>query len=209
MKDIFKKNKIALLLLTILIITGIIILGIKGFEKSPDLKPGRKIETYIPQGYEKQDIINIAQQAFNEKYLAFEEIEKLNQVAAIKVSDYTEEQFNNFKTKISEKYEIDEKSLEIHEIPMPTTRISTLIMPYIFPVTLVTVISLIYVLFRNLKAENKWNIVLKIIGTLAIVLGSYFSLMLIVRLPFGNLTMPIALAIYIITLLISVNNIKE
>ena len=40
MKDIFKKNKIALLLLIILIIAGTIILGIKGFEKSPDLKAG-------------------------------------------------------------------------------------------------------------------------------------------------------------------------
>lgn len=208
MKDIWKKNKITLLVLTILIIAGTIILGINGFEKSPDLKAGTKIEIYIPQGYEKQDVINIAKQIFGEDYLAFEEVEKLNQIAGIKVNNYTEEQLNDFKSKISEKYGIDEKELEVYEIPMPNVRVSTLVTPYVFPVTLVTILSLIYVLFRNLKSENKWKIVLKTVLTLVIVLGSYFSIILIFRLPFGNYTMPIALAIYIITLIILVNNKK-
>lgn len=208
MKDIWKKNKITLLVLTILIIAGIIILGISGFEKSPDLKAGTKIEIYIPKGYEKQDVINIAKQSFGEDYLAFEEVEKLNQIAGIKVNNYTEEQLKDFKAKISEKYEIKTEELEMYEIPMPTVRISTLIEPYAFPIILTTIISLIYVLFRNLKSESKWKIILRIVLTLAIVLGSYFSIILIFRLPFGNYTMPVALAIYIITLIILVNNKK-
>lgn len=208
MKDIWKKNKITLLVLTILIIAGIIILGISGFEKSPDLKAGTKIEIYIPKGYEKQDVINIAKQSFGEDYLAFEEVEKLNQIAGIKVNNYTEEQLKDFKAKISEKYEIKTEELEMYEIPMPNVRVSTLVTPYVFPVTLVTILSLIYVLFRNLKSENKWKIVLKTVLTLVIVLGSYFSIILIFGLPFGNYTMPVALAIYIITLIILVNNKK-
>lgn len=209
MKEIWKKNNITLLVLIVLIIAGMIILGISGFEKSPDLKAATKIEVYIPHGYEKQDIVSIAQQSFDENYLAFEEVEKLNQIVGIKVDDYTEEQLNDFKAKISEKYEINEEDLEIYEIPMPTVRVSTLVMPYVFPVTLVTVLSLIYILFRNLSSENKWKTVLKIVLTLAIVLGAYFSLILIFGLPFGNYTMPLALAIYIITLIVSVNNKKE
>ena len=208
MKGIWKKNKITLLVLIILIITGTIILGIKGFEKSPDLKAGTKIEIYIPQGYEKQEIIDIAQQSFNENHLAFEEVEKLNQIAGIKVNNYSKEQLNDFKAKISEKYEIDEEDLEIYEIPMPTVRISTLAEPYVLPIILATIISLIYVLFRNFKSENKWKIILRIVFTLTIVLGTYFSLILIFGLPFGNYTMPLALAIYIITLIILVNNKK-
>lgn len=208
MKGIWKKNKITLLVLIILIITGTIILGIKGFEKSPDLKAGTKIEIYIPQGYEKQEIIDIAQQSFNENHLAFEEVEKLNQIAGIKVNNYTEEQLNDFKAKISEKYDIKTEELEMYEIPMPTVRISTLAEPYVLPIILATIISLIYVLFRNLKSENKWKIILRIVFTLTIVLGTYFSLILIFGLPFGNYTMPLALAIYIITLIILVNNKK-
>ena len=146
MKDIWKKNKITLLVLIILIIAGTIILGINGFEKAPNLKAGTKIEVYIPQGYEKQDIVDIAQQSFSKSYLAFEEVEKLNQIAGIKVDNYSEEQLSDFKTKISEKYEIDEKDLEIYEIPMPNVRVSTLVTPYVFPVTLVTILEILLII---------------------------------------------------------------
>lgn len=209
MKNISKKSKIILLLLILLIVSGIITLFVAGFEKSATYKAGTRIEIYIPQGYEKQDIINIANESFSGKEFTFEEIEKLNQVAGIKIQDYTQEELDKFKSSICEKYGIEEDSLELHEIPLPTTRISTAVTPYVFPVVLVTVLSLIYVLFKNLKSENKWKIILKIIAVLALVLGAYFSLILVLRLPFGSCTMPLALSIYIITLVISVNNIKE
>lgn len=209
MKNISKKNKIILLLIVLLIVAGTITLFVAGFEKTAEYQAGTRIEVYIPRGYEKQDVINIAKESFVGKKFTFEEVEKLDQVASIKIIDYSEEELNKFKTSICEKYEIEEDALELHEIAIPTIRISTAVTPYVFPVVLVTVLSLIYVLFRNLKSENKWKIVLKIVLVLAFVLGTYFSLILVLRLPFGSYTMPLALAIYIITLMISVNNIKE
>ena len=206
MNYILKKNKIILIILTALIIAGIITMFVTGFEKASEYQAGTRIEVYIPQGYESQDIINIAKESFNGKQISFEEIEKLNQIAGIRVKEYSKEEFENFKSKVSEKYGIDEKELEIYEILIPTTRIRTALEPYVFPVVLVTVLSLIYVLFRNLKSENKWKTLLKIVLTLAIVLGVYFSLILISGLPFGEYTMPLALAIYLISLIILVNN---
>lgn len=206
MKYIFEKNKIILIILTVLIVAGLITMFVTGFEKSIEYQAGTRIEVYIPQGYEKQDIINIADESFSAKEIGFKEVEKLNQVAGIKIKEYTTEELETFKTKISEKYDIDEKELEVYEIAIPTTRIRTAVEPYVFPVILVTVLSLIYVLFRNLKSENKWKIILKIVLTLAITLGIYFSLILILQLPFADYTMPLALGIYIITLIILVNN---
>lgn len=207
MKSMLKKNTIILVILAVLNIAGLITMFVTGFEKESEYKAGTRIEIYIPKGYEKQDILDIAKESFNEKQITFVEVEKLNQVAGIKlVDEYTEEEFEKFKTEISKKYEIEEKSLEIHEIKLPTTRIRTVLEPYVFPVVLVTIISLIYILFRNLKSEDKWKKVLKIILILSIVLGTYFSLILISGLHFGTCTMPLALAIYIITLIILVNN---
>ena len=94
----------------------------------------------------------------------------------------------------------------MYEIAIPTTRIRTAVEPYILPILLTTVLSLLYVLFRNLKSENKWKIILKTVLTLAIVLGAYFSLILIFQIPFADYTMPLALAIYMITLIILANN---
>lgn len=208
MKYILKKNNLILLVLIVFILAGLITMFVTGFNKSFEYQAGTRIEVYIPQGYEKQDVIDIANESFNGKKINFEKMEKLNQVAGIKVKEYSSEELDVFKTKISEKYNIDKDKLQIYEIEIPATRISTAIEPYILPVILVTVISLIYVLFRNLKSEQKWKIILKIVLTLSIVLGLYFSIVLICRLPFADYTMPLALAIYIITLLILVNNNK-
>lgn len=208
-KNISNKNKIVLSVIIIFIICGIIILFTNGFEKANEYKAGTRIEVYIPQGYEKQDIINIANESFNGKTFEIEKIEKLDQVAGIKIEKYTEEELKNFKTKISEKYEIKEDKLELYEIKIPTTRIRTIVEPYVFPIVLVTVLSLIYVLFASLKADDKFIRILKVILTLILVLGIYFSLILVCRLPFGIYTMPIALVVYIVTLIIVVNNIRK
>lgn len=208
MKNWINKKRIFLIIIILIILSGIITLCVAGFEKSTAYEAGTRIEVYIPKGYEKQDIINIAKESFSKK-VSFDEIDKLNQVAAIKLHDYTKEELETFETKISEKYNIEKDDLQLQEIKLPTTRISTAITPYIFPIVLVTVLSLIYMLFRNLKSENKWKILLNIIINLAIALGLYFSLILILRIPFGIYTMPLALAIYIIILMLLVNNNKK
>lgn len=208
MKNWINKKRIFLIIIILIILSGIITLCVAGFKKSTAYEAGTRIEVYIPKGYEKQDIINIAKESFSKK-VSFDEIDKLNQVAAIKLHDYTKEELETFETKISEKYDMEKDDLQLQEIKLPTTRISTAITPYIFPIVLVTVLSLIYMLFRSLKSENKWKILLNIIINLAIALGLYFSLILILRIPFGSYTMPLALAIYIIILIISVNTIKE
>ena len=207
MKNLWKK--IIFIILILFIISGIIILGIVGFEKPVTYQAGTRIEVFIPKGYDKQDILSIAQESFSTDQITFEEIEKLNQIAAIKLKDYTQEELKNYKTKIAEKYGIEADALELHEIAIPKTRISTLVMPYGIPVLLVTVLSFIYIALRNRQSENRFKILFKKFGLLVMVLGIYFSCILIFRIPFGSSIMPIALAIYLITLVLLVNNIKK
>ena len=204
------KKKIPLIILTLIILAGIITLFVAGFEKSVMYGEGTRIEVYLPKGYDDKEILDIAKECFEGKKIALEKVEKLDQIAGIKINEkYTDEEMDTFKSKISEKYEIKEKELEVYEVSVPKVRVSTDINPYVFPVVLITTLILIYVLIRYSKSEKKWESMLKIIITLAIVLGLYFSLILITRIPYGVYTMPIALALYIITLMISVNNIKE
>ena len=204
------KKKIPLIILILILLAGIITLFVAGFEKSVIYGAGTRIEVYIPKGYEDKEILDIAKESFAGKKIALEKVEKLDQIAGIKINEkYSEEEMKNFKSRISEKYGIEEKNLDIYELPVPKIKVSTDIMPYVSPIALITAVSLIYVLFRNLKNENKWKIIFKIVITLAIVLGLYFSIILIIRIPYGIYTMPIAIVIYIITLMISVNNIKE
>lgn len=209
MKNKLNKKSVALVIFILIIISGIITVGVAGFEKSSDYAKGTRLEVYIPKGYEKQDVINIAKESFENKEISFYEIEKLNQVAGIKVKKYTKDELDNFKTKIAEKYEMDKKEIELHEVSVPTTRISSIVTPYVLPMILVTGLSLIYVGIRNFKSNERLKILLKVLATITIVIGLYFSIIALFRLPFGIYTMPLALAIYVITLLISVKNSRK
>lgn len=216
MKDISMKNKIVLILLILLIIAGTITLFVVGFKKTTEYGAKTRLEIYIPNDYNEDDILDIANKHFSTNEILFEEIKQVSgttgtkvNVIGIRINNYSEEELTNFKTEISEKYNLKEDELELHEIELPVTRIRTAVAPYVFPVILSTIISLVYIFIKNLKSENKWKNIIKILSALILVLGAYFSLILITRLPFGAYTMPVALAIYIITLIVTVNNIKE
>lgn len=210
MKKLLEKNKKVLIILLILIIlSGIIVVSTIGFKKATEYTAGTKIEVYIPKGYEKKDVIDIANKAFNGKNITFYELEKLNQVACIKVNEYTEEELTTFKNEISQKYSIETEKLEVYEVKVPETRISSLVQPYIMPTIITILLAVVYMVIRNLKTENMIKNILNILLSFVIVEGLYFSVIAIIRIPFGMLTMPFALVLFIITLLIQANCIKD
>ena len=203
MKKYLNKKNIVLIICLLIIIAGAITLALSGFEKSIEYKSGTRIEVYIQNGYKKQDIINIAKESFETDVILFLEIEKLNQVAGIKVTEYTQEQLDTYLKKLSEKYELDEKSIEYDIAVVPETKISTLVEPYILPILFSTTIALIYIIVKNFNKGI--NLPLRVLKILVITLGIYFSIITIFKIQFSIYTMPFALAIYIISLLIAVN----
>ncbi len=205
MKKYFNIKTILLIISILIILAGIITLCLNDFEKSLEYKEGTRIEVYIPTGYEKEEIMNIAKEVFETDEILFSKIELANQVVGIKVTKYSEEQLDAYLNKIAEKYNIDKEEIEYHEMVVPETRISTVIKPYILPISLITVLSIAYVIIKNFKANNAIKISLKVLGILVITLGVYFSLISILNLQFSIFTMPLATAIYIVTLLIAVN----
>lgn len=209
MKKITENKKILIIAILIIIVAGIIFLAVKGFNKGIIYDSATRIECYIPSGYEKADIENITNETFSNKNVKVQDIEKLNQIVSIKIKDYSEEELENFKTKISEKYGIDKDKLEIYEIKIPTTRISTIVKPYVLPVSIVTVLSLVYIALRNIKSKEAVKKVIKVALTLVLVAGIYFSILVIAQIPINEYTMPIALMLYVLTLLIEVIKLNK
>lgn len=206
MKKFLNIIKTILIIISILIIiVGISTLCVAGFEKSIEYKAGTRIEVYIPQGYEKEDIINIAKECFETDEVLLSKLDNINKVAGIKVTEYSKEQLDTYINKIVEKYDIDEEEREVKEVIIPETKISTVVKPYILPILFITCASLIYIIIRNFKNNKGIKIPLRILGILVIFLGLYFSIIGLFRLPFGIYTMPLAFAIYIVALLITAN----
>ena len=209
MKKITENKKILIIAILIIIVAGIIFLAVKGFNKGIIYDSATRIECYIPSGYEKADIENITNETFSNKNVTVQDIEKLNQMVSIKIKDYSEEELENFKTKFIEKYGIDKDKLEIYEIKIPTTRISTIVKPYVLPVSIVTVLSLVYIALRNIKSKEAVKKVIKVALTLVLVAGIYFSILVIAQIPINEYTMPIALMLYVLTLLIEVIKLNK
>lgn len=205
MKKFLKLKTMLLIISILIIIVGISNIFVAGMEKSIDYKAGTRIEIMIPKGYEKQDIISIAKESFGTDEILFIEVEKTNQVAGIKVLECSDEQFESYKQKISEKYEIEDKEIEYNKISVPETNIITIVKPYILPILFVTTLSLIYIIIKNFKSNNSVKISLRIIGILVITLALYFSIIGLFRLQFSIYTMPLALVIYNVTLILAIN----
>lgn len=209
MKDVSKSKKIIAVIIILILLAGIIMLVAKGFNKGITYQKATKIECYIAKGYNKSDIEQITNEVFNDKNVQIQDVEKLNQVVSVRINDYTEEELENFKTKISEKYGIEKDDLEIHEVEVPTTRIKTLVTPYVFPVSLVTILAIIYVGIRNITNKDMIKKVAKLLTTLIIVAGLYFSIIVLAQIPVNEYMMPIALALYVATLLITVIKLNK
>lgn len=209
MKNISKAKKIILAIISLVIIVGIVMLFIVGFNKGMIYNKGTKIEIAISKGYDKKEVEQIAKETFQNRKILMQDIEKTNQVVSIKVENYTQEELDNFKTKIGEKYGINKENLELHEVLSPATRISTIVSPYILPVSLVTAISILYIVIKNIKEKEIAKKIITLLVTLIIVAGLYFSIIIIARIPVTELTMPIALALYVATLLITVIKINK
>ena len=203
MKRISKAKKVVLLVLIAVIIAGIVVTALYGFNKGLSYQKSTKIEVNIPKGYNKSDILQIADETFSDKNIQVQDIEKTNQVVSIRIKSYTEEELNNFKAKISEKYDIKEDELSVYEVEIPATKITTIITPYVLSICLVTILSVIYIALKNIKKDPSKKVI-KILAILIIVEGLYFSIIAITRLPINEYTMPIALALYVATLLISI-----
>lgn len=209
MKNISKGKKIIAIIIALILIAGTIMLIVKGFNKSITYQKGTKIECYIPKGYDKEDIKEIAKEVFEDKNIEIQDIEKTNQIVSVKLQNYTQEELENYTSKIAEKYNVDKEKIETYEVEVPETKISTILAPYILPVSIVTILSLVYVALRNIKEKDMIKRVAKLLIKLVASLGIYFSIIVISQIPVNAFMMPIALAVYVATLLLGIIRIQK
>ena len=208
MKEISKIKKLVLTVIIAVIIAGITVTILYGINKGIEYKESTKIEVNIPNGYEKEDIEQIAKESFSDKNILVQDIEKTKQVVSVRIGNFTEDELNIFKAKISEKYNIEQDKLVVYEIEVPETKIFTLVNPYMFSVSLVTVLSIVYIALRNIK-KDALSKVIRLLLSLIVVIGLYFSIIAIARIPINQYIMPMALTLYVATILITVVELNK
>lgn len=208
MKKMNKTQKIIMLIISIIIIAGIIVTFTLGFKFDLNLQETKKVDLYLENSFEISDIKNITNEVFQNQEVIIQKVEVYEDSVRIIAKEITDEQKQNLIDKLNEKYkiEISKDSTEIETIP--STRGRDLLKPYILPFAIATVIILCYMAIRYRKLGIMKTLG-KVIAILILSQALLFSVIAIVRVPVGKLTIPMVIVVYLATLSAITNNLEK
>ena len=200
MKEITKKQKIAMIILAIIIIAGLAIIFTLGFNFDLRMQETKKIELYLENNFEIADIKNITNEVFPNQEVMIQKVEVYEDSVRITAKEITEEQKQNLINKINEKYgtELTADSTEI--VTIPHTRGRDLLKPYVMTFSIATIIILAYMMIRYRKL-GVIKTLLKVVFIFVMAQATLFSVIAITRILIGRLTMPMVIIVYLFTLL--------
>lgn len=200
MKNITKKQKIVFAIIALIIIIGAVITLTIGLNFDLRYQEAKRIELYLEKDYEISDIKQITDETIPDQNVIIQKVEVFEDSVRIIAKEITEEQKQNLVNKINEKYEteLDAESTEI--VTIPHTRGRDIVKPYIIPFAIATIIILVYMGVRYRKLGTIKTILKTVIVSI-IAQAVLLSLIAIIRIPIGRLTIPMVIAVYLLTLI--------
>ena len=200
MKNITKKQKIALIILAIVIIAGLVVTFTVGFNFELKMQETKKVELYLQNNFEISGIKSITNEVMPDQEVMIQKVEVFEDSVSIVAKEITEEQKQQLIEKVNEKYQTELSADSIEIVTIPNTRGRDLLKPYIVPFAISSVLILGYMAIKYRKLGSL-KTVLKVILVMVISQGLLFSVMAITRIPVGRLTIPMVITVYVFTLL--------
>ena len=194
-----KTNKILILLMILIIIAGILMIIFKGFNFDLKYQDTKQIEFGLDKQFSISDIKAITDEVLNNEPVLIRKVEVYEDAVNITAREITDEQKANIITKVNEKYGTDLNADEIEIATVAHTKGRDIIIPYVVPFIIATIIILIYMMIKYYKL-NSGKVLLKTIGIIILAQVLLFSIMAITRIPIGMLTIPLVLTVYMLTL---------
>lgn len=199
MKQLAKNKKIMIIIIAIILIAGVAMTLIKGLKFDLKYEKAQRIQLYLEQEVSDKEIKQITDEVFGEQEVIIQKVELYRDTVAITSKEITEEQKNNLITKVNEKYglELDAEETEITNIPH--TRGRDIVKPFIKPFIISSIIVLAYIAIRYYKLSSG-KVVVHAIAIVALSQAVLLSIMAIARISVGRLTIPMVLAVYMLSL---------
>lgn len=208
MKETTKKQKMIIAIIILIIIAGIIITATMGLNFDLRFQESKKVELYLGKDFEIKDIKEITNEVMPNQYVIVQKVEVYEDSVSIIAKDINDEQKQNLVNKVNEKYgtEISNDTTEI--VTIPHTRGRDLVKPYIFPFAISMIIILVYMAVRY----RKLGVIKTVLQTIFVCILTQvvlLSIIAITRIPVGRLTMPISVAVYLLTLVGVTSNLEN
>ena len=208
MKQFIKSKQLKIILIILVILAGIVMIAVKGFNFDLKYQDTQRVELYLQTEFNNADIKQITNDVFGNQKVMIQKVEVFEDSVSITTTSISDEQKNNLITKINEKYgtELTVKDIQVENIAH--TRGRDLIKPYILPFAIAVIATLVYLGIRYYKL-NTAKVLAKSIGILLLTQILLFSVIAITRIPIGRLTIPMVLLVYLITLFVMTNRFEK
>lgn len=211
MKQLKNPKKIFFyLVIALIIIAGIIMIAVKGFNVELRYKANQKIELSIGETVDISKIQEKADEVFSKGKSIVQSVEIFKDSVQITAENISEEQKNELVEKVNELYpqeategEKTTKLLNAESITIDSTenaRLRDILKPYVIPTIVVTIIILAYyaILYRKLGVIK---VILRSLLTIVLAQAVLLSILAITRFPMGRLTTHLILLVYVTSLI--------
>lgn len=198
------KNIIVYIIICLIIIAGIAVWDSKGFNAELQYSSRYQMQLSNHTGIEISDIQEIVSEVLGDTSFFVQKVEKFGNSVSIIAEEMTEEQKNQIVEKFNEKYEHDLDKEDVELIYIPFTRVKDVIKHFLVPGIITLVIAMVYFLVRYRKLN--WKIILaKTILAPIIAELLMFSIMAVVRIPFGRISIALSVGLYVAVIAILAN----
>ena len=186
--------------MSLVILAGIVVVGIFGFNKELRYGQGQVINVYVEQMVDVTNIKKLVNECLAGKTNMVQTVEIYQDYVTIKAKEITEEQKNNIVNKLKENYEFSQTAEDTTIENVAATKYIDIYKKYIVPFAVSGVIVLAYIVIRYHKKG-----ILKVLGRTIIipVFGELFllSVIAITRIPVGRYTPVLVIAMYITSIM--------
>ena len=204
-----QKNKIIIAssVIALIILAGILVVGIWGFNKELRFAQSQSVDIYVEQKVDASQIKRIAEEVLGMHNMV-QTIEIYQDMVTIKSPSITEEQRNSIISKMKEIYEIEQTQENTTIENVPATRIRDMYKQYVVPFIISGILVVAYLVVRYYKKG-----ILKVLSTAIIVPVVaellLFSWMAIVTIPIGRFTPVLVILVYIASIWYATKQIEK
>ena len=192
-------KRIALIIAIIIIAIGVVVTFMWHFNKSLEFSDYTRIIVYMNKESNIEDVEQIVKDNYDGAYIV-SFTDEFKDTISIQAKDISDEQIDNIKNSLKEKYEFEEDSSNITVINTPGIPTFDLIKDYIMPVAISFVIVIIY-LWIAYRKEGIAKSLVEPCLTVVIINALYVAMLAICRVPINSYIIPIGVLIYVLSLI--------
>ena len=194
-----KQRNIKIIVIAIealVILAGIVIINIMGFNKELRFSQSERIDVYIENEADKAKVKSIVNEVLGNQNNMVQTVEIYQDMVTIRAKEITDDQKNDIVNKLKENYEFEQTAEDTEIKTVPATKIVDMYKKYIVPFVVSGVLVLIYMAIRYYK-KGIWKVLARTICMPVLAELFLLAVIAIARITLGRFTPVLVIGMYI------------